>query len=54
MKNLPEEMIEDRDNIVYYDTEKEMFYIIKWEEGGNNDIPHRYYIESSVLEIKKI
>ena len=45
MENLPEGMIPDRDNIVYYDTEKGQFYIIKWEDGGNSDIPTRYYIE---------
>ena len=45
MKNLPEGMIPDRDNIVYYDTEKNEFYIIKWEDGGNNDYPIRYYID---------
>ena len=44
MKKLPEGMISDKDNVVYYDTEKEQFYIIKWEDGGNNDIPIRYYI----------
>jgi hypothetical protein len=26
MKNLPEGMIPDRDNVAYYDTEKEQFY----------------------------
>jgi len=46
MENLPQGMIPDRDNIVYYDTEKGQFYIIKWEEGGNSDIPTRYYIET--------
>jgi len=45
MKNLPEGMIADRDNAVYYDTEKAQFYIIKWEDGGNNDITVRYYIK---------
>lgn len=44
MKNLPEGMIPDRDNVVYYDTEKRQFYIIKWEDGGNNDIPIRIYL----------
>lgn len=44
MKNLPEGMIPDRDNVAYYDTEKEQFYFIKWEDGGNNDIPIRIYI----------
>jgi hypothetical protein len=44
MKNLPKEMLPDRDNIVYYDTEKNQFYMIKWEDTGNNDIPIRIYI----------
>lgn len=44
MQNLPEGMIPDRDNIVYYDTEKGQFYIIKWEDGGNNDYAERHYI----------
>ena len=44
MKNLPEGMIADRDNVVYYDTEKEKFYIIKWKDDGDRDIPTRYYI----------
>lgn len=43
--NLPEGMVPDRDNIVYYDTEKGQFYIIKWEDSGNNDIAVRYYID---------
>ena len=45
MKNLPAGMIPDRDNVVYYDTEKMQFYIIKWEDGGNRDIPVRHYIK---------
>ena len=44
MKNLPSGMIPDRDNIVYYDTEREQFYMIRWEDGGNDDIPVRIYI----------
>ena len=44
MKNLPKGMIPDKDNKVYYDTETEEFYIIKWEDGGNNDYPIRHYI----------
>ena len=44
MKNLPEGMIPDRDNIVYYDTELEKFYMIKWEDGWDNDVPSRTYI----------
>ena len=49
MKNLPEGMKPDRDNVVYYDTEKGQFYIIKWEDNGNGDTPIRYYIP---LQIK--
>jgi hypothetical protein len=49
MKNLPEGMNPDRDNVVYYDTEKGQFYIIKWEDNGNGDTPIRYYIP---LQIK--
>ena len=45
MKNLPEGMIPDRDNKVYYDTEQGKFYMISWEDGGNCDIPTRYYIK---------
>ena len=45
MKGLPEGMIPDRDNIVYFDTERFQFYIIKWEDTGNNEIPHRHYIQ---------
>ena len=44
MKNLPEGMIPDRDNVVYYDTELGKFYIIKWEDDGNREIPVRYYL----------
>ena len=45
MKNLPKNMIADRDNIVYYDVNKKLLYFIEWEETGNNDIPHRHYFE---------
>lgn len=51
MKNLPEGMIPDRDNKVYYDTEKSQFYIIQWEDTGNNEIAHRYYIEFEVKNV---
>jgi hypothetical protein len=44
MKNLPEGMRPDRDNVVYYDTEKDKYYIIKWEDTGNGDYAKRYYI----------
>jgi len=33
------------DKPVYWDDEKGMFYWIEWEYTGNNDIPHRHYIE---------
>ena len=45
MENLPEGMIPNRDNVVYYDTEKEQFYIIRWIDGGNNDYAERHYIK---------
>lgn len=44
MKNLPEGMTPDRDNIVYYDTESNQFYLINWVDTGNNEIPIRHYI----------
>ena len=44
MENLPKGMIPDRDNQVYYDTEKCQFYMIKWIDTGNNEIPERIYI----------
>ena len=47
MKNLPKGMIPDRDNVVYFDTEKYQFYIINWEDGGNRDIPTRHYIKKN-------
>lgn len=50
MENLPKGMIPDRDNQVYYDTEKKQFYMIQWEEGGNNDIANRIYIPKPVVE----
>ncbi len=46
MKNLPKGMIPDRDNKVYYDTEREEFYMISWEYTGNSDIAKRIYITS--------
>jgi hypothetical protein len=48
MQNLPEGMIPDRDNTVYYDTEKEQFYLIKWIDGGNSDYAERHYINFGV------
>lgn len=46
-------MTPDRDNQVYYDTEKGKFYIIQWIETGNNDIPKRHYIPSPVASNSK-
>lgn len=45
MKGLPEGMIVDRDNVVYYDTEKQLFYMIKWRNEGDRDIAYRFYIK---------
>ena len=47
MKGLPEGMMADHDNVVYYDTEKEQFYIIKWDKGYY-DYPNRYYIDTQI------
>ena len=47
MKNLPKGMIPDKDNMVYYDTELRMFYMIEWIDTGNNDIPQRHYINTN-------
>jgi hypothetical protein len=44
MKNLPDGMKPDKDNAVFYDTERNQFYMIKWIETGNNDIKVRVYI----------
>jgi hypothetical protein len=44
MRNLPDGMRPDRDNEVYYDTEREQFYLIKWVDTGNSDRPTRIYI----------
>lgn len=38
----------DENKKVYWDTDQKMLYWIEWEETGNNDIPHRHYIESGV------
>tara|TARA_R110000772_G_scaffold267998_2_gene393822 strand:+ start:306 stop:452 length:147 start_codon:yes stop_codon:yes gene_type:complete len=48
MKNLPEGMIPNRDNIVYFDTERMQYYMVSWEDGGNNDIPTRHYIPKNI------
>ncbi len=44
MVGLPAGMVPDRDNVVYYDTERQQFYFIIWQDGGNSDIPTRIYI----------
>lgn len=54
MKNLPEGMRPDRDNNVYYDTEKEQFYMINWIDTGNNDIAERHYIPKPLKDYKDI
>jgi hypothetical protein len=40
MKNLPVGMVPDRDNVVYYDSERKQLYIIQWADNQ----PFRYYI----------
>jgi hypothetical protein len=52
MKNLPEGMIPDRDNVVYYDTEKQMFYLIDWKDLGNRDNPVRHYLPNDWFKSK--
>jgi len=44
MRNLPLDMKADHDNKVYYDTEREQFYMITWKDCGNRDEPKRHYI----------
>lgn len=44
MKNLPKDMIPDKNNVVFYDTEKGRLYIIQRVNVGNKEIPKRYYI----------
>jgi hypothetical protein len=44
MKGLPTGMMPDRDNMVYYDTERGEFYIIEWEDYGNGENAIRHYI----------
>lgn len=51
MKNLPEGMIPNRDNQVYFDTEKWKFYIIRWEDGGNSDIPRKFYLDFDIKQL---
>lgn len=53
MENLPEGMKADRDNKVYYDTEKQMFYMIHWIDTGNNEIPKRHYIDNPLVKERR-
>lgn len=32
---------------LYYDSERNQQYWIEWEETGNNDIPHRHYLQNT-------
>ncbi len=48
MQNLPDGMKADRDNVVYFDTEKMQYYIIQWEDRGNGERPVRHYIPKNV------
>ena len=41
--------IEKNDKPVYWDSEKNMFYWIEWEDTGNSEIPHRHYIVISKI-----
>lgn len=47
MKNLPDDMIPDRDNQVFYDTEVGQFYIIQWKDNGNGETAIRHYIPTN-------
>ena len=54
MKNLPQNMIPDRDNQVYYDTEKKLLYYIEWQDYGNGERPIRHYFSEIVpVQYKK-
>lgn len=44
MNNLPEGLRPDKDNLVYYDTARYQYYMLKWTDGGNNDYKERIYI----------
>ncbi len=39
------------DNPLYWDPERNQIYWIEWEETGNNDIPHRHYVEDPRIKI---
>lgn len=45
MNNLPQGMIPDRDNEVYYDTERHQFYLVEWYAGDTPDCARRIYIK---------
>jgi hypothetical protein len=34
------------EDVVYYDSKRKKFYTVRWEDGGNNDIAHRTYINT--------
>ena len=44
MENLPEGMSPDKDNVVYFDTELQQFYMIYWADSGDHASPKRIYI----------
>lgn len=48
MENLPDGMIPDRDNVVYFDTEKMQYYVIQWEDTGNGERAIRHYIPKNI------
>jgi hypothetical protein len=37
--------LDDEPKPVYYDPRNGKFYWIEWEDTGNNDIPHRHYLD---------
>lgn len=54
MKGLPKDMMPNRDNMVFWDTERKQLYMVRWEDGGNNDIPHRIYIEYEDIKPRRV
>ena len=54
--NISDEPLKDimdvtpNDKPLYYDDKKRMLYWISWEATGNNDIPHRHYLEIKMKE----
>ena len=49
MKNLPKGMIPNRDNQVYWDTERNQLYFIEWVDNGNGETPIRHYLPKFVV-----